>query len=50
MGYVYQQQPLPNNFTGVPVTIDVMDSNGNYRNIGTATTDATGTVQPLMGT
>ena len=42
MGYVYQQKPLPTNFTGVPVTIDVLDSNGNYRNIGTATTDATG--------
>jgi hypothetical protein len=43
MGYVYQQKPLPtSNFTGVPVTIDVLDSNGNYRNIGTATTDATG--------
>ncbi|HUK85110.1 MAG TPA: hypothetical protein VLU95_04535, partial [Candidatus Acidoferrum sp.] len=24
------------------VTVDVIDSNGNYRNIGTATTDATG--------
>jgi hypothetical protein len=42
MGYVYQQKPLPTNFTGVPVSIDVLDSNGNYRNIGTATTDATG--------
>jgi hypothetical protein len=42
MGYVYQQKPLPTNFTGVQVTIDVLDSNGNYRNIGTATTDATG--------
>jgi hypothetical protein len=42
MGYVYQQKPLPTNFTGVEVTIDVFDSNGNYRNIGTATTDATG--------
>ena len=42
MGYVYQQKPLPTNFTGVPVTVDVLDSNGNYRNIGTATTDATG--------
>jgi hypothetical protein len=42
MGYVYQQKPLPTNFTGVPVSIDVLDSNGNYRTIGTATTDATG--------
>ncbi len=42
MGYVYQQKPLPTNFKGVDVALDVIDSNGNYRNIGTATTDATG--------
>jgi hypothetical protein len=43
MGYVYQQQPMPPTFTGVTVSIDVIDSNGNYRNIGTTTTTATGT-------
>jgi hypothetical protein len=42
MGYVYQQQICPTNFTGVPVSIDVLDSNGNYRNIGSAMTDGTG--------
>lgn len=42
MAYVYQQKPLPNNFTGVKVTLDVIDGNGNYRNIGSATTDASG--------
>jgi hypothetical protein len=42
MGYVYQQQPMPTTFTGVPVTISVMDSNGNYRTIGTATTNENG--------
>jgi outer membrane protein assembly factor BamB len=42
MEYVYQQQPLPVNTTGVTVSIDVLDSNGNFRHIGTATTDATG--------
>jgi hypothetical protein len=42
MGHVYQQKPLPTNFKGVDVKLDVIDSNGNYRNIGTATTDATG--------
>ncbi len=42
MGYVYQQQPLPTNFTGVPVTISVTDSNGNTRAIGTTTTSANG--------
>jgi hypothetical protein len=43
MGYVYQQKPCPSNFTGVTVTLSVMDSNGNYRPIGTTTTDTTGT-------
>jgi hypothetical protein len=42
MEYVYMQKPKPTNATGVPVTIDVMDSNGNYRNIGTATSDSSG--------
>lgn len=42
MGYVYQQKPLPTTFKGVQVAIDVLDSNGNYRNIGNAITDATG--------
>ncbi len=42
MGYVYQQQPAPMNFTGVTVDVNVLDSNGNYRSIGTATTDASG--------
>jgi hypothetical protein len=42
MGYVYQQKPLPTNFKGVDVTINVVDSNGNFRSIGTATTDAKG--------
>jgi outer membrane protein assembly factor BamB len=43
MEYLYQQQPMPTSATGVPVSIDVLDSNGNYRNIGTATTDLSGT-------
>jgi len=43
MSYVYMQKPIPSNFAGVPVSIDVLDSNGNYRNIGTATTTASGT-------
>ena len=42
MGYVYQQKPCPTNFTGVTVTLSVIDSNGNSRSIGQATTDATG--------
>ncbi len=42
MGYVYQQDACPTDFTGVDVTINVVDANGNYRTIGTATTDANG--------
>jgi outer membrane protein assembly factor BamB len=42
MEAVYQQQPMPSNVTGVSVTINVLDSNGNYRTIGTATTNAQG--------
>jgi outer membrane protein assembly factor BamB len=42
MQYVYMQMPKPTNVTGVPVSIDVIDANGNYRNIGTATTDSSG--------
>ena len=42
MEYVYMQKPFPTNATGVEVTISVLDSNGNYREIGTATSDASG--------
>jgi hypothetical protein len=42
MEYVYQQKPFPMDAVGVPVSIDVIDANGNYRNIGTATSDASG--------
>jgi hypothetical protein len=42
MGYVYQQKPVPTNFTGVTVSLYVTDSNGNYRQIGETTTNANG--------
>jgi outer membrane protein assembly factor BamB len=42
MEYVYMQKPRPTNINGVDVTIDVLDANGNYRTLGTATTDSTG--------
>jgi hypothetical protein len=42
MEYLYMQQPQPTNATGVTVKLNVIDSNGNYRNIGEATTDLTG--------
>jgi hypothetical protein len=43
MAAVYEQQQMPHNITGVPVTISVTDSNGNYREIGTTTSNAYGT-------
>jgi hypothetical protein len=42
MEYVYQQKPLPTNFTGVEVSIGVVDSNGNTRQIGNTTSDSSG--------
>lgn len=43
MEAVYEQQVMPTNTTGVPVTISVIDSNNNFRQIGTTTSDASGT-------
>ena len=43
MEYVYQQQPMPANTTGATVTLSVIDSNNNFRTIGTTTTDTSGT-------
>jgi hypothetical protein len=42
MGYVYKQFTRPTNATGVEVTLTVLDSNNNYREIGKTTTDASG--------
>ena len=42
MRYVYQQLPKPANIKGVEVTINVVDANGNYRTIGTTTSDGNG--------
>lgn len=42
MEAVYMQQPMPNNITGVPVTLSVVDANGNNRIIGTTVTNAMG--------
>ncbi len=42
MLYLYKQFAAPSNATGVPVTISVLDSNGNYRTVGTTTSDSTG--------
>jgi outer membrane protein assembly factor BamB len=43
MQAVYMQQQMPINITGVPITLSVLDANGNYRTIGTTTSDASGT-------
>jgi len=42
MEAVYEQQPMPTNITGVPVTISVTDSNNNHYEIGTVTTNSNG--------
>jgi hypothetical protein len=42
MEYVYMDQPRPTNASGVKVSIDVIDANNNYRNIGEATSDLNG--------
>jgi hypothetical protein len=42
MLYVYKEFDKPLNATGVPITLSVVDSNGNYRTIGTTTSDADG--------
>ncbi|MGA2681017.1 MAG: PQQ-binding-like beta-propeller repeat protein [Candidatus Bathyarchaeia archaeon] len=41
MEAVYEQQPTPH-ATGVPVVLSVLDSNNNYRTIGTTTTNGLG--------
>ena len=36
------QKPRPTDITGVPIVLSVVDSNGNYREIGTTTSDSDG--------
>ena len=42
MEYVYMQKPRPMDTVGVPIVLSVVDANGNYRDIGTTTSDANG--------
>ena len=42
MEYLYMQQPIPTNATGVPVTLTAIDPSGNNVAITTVNTDATG--------
>ena len=50
MEYLYMDQPYPTNATGVPVSIDAVDPNGNYVHIGNATSDISWHVQLHMDT
>jgi hypothetical protein len=42
MEYVYMQKQCPNYFTGVQVKLETLDPNGNFYEIGTVTSDASG--------
>ncbi len=42
MKYVYMQFPRPTDINGVEVALSVVDANGNYRDIGKATTNSDG--------
>jgi hypothetical protein len=44
MEVVYQQQQMPLDANGVPVTLNVADSNDNYRTIGTPVSNVYGTL------
>jgi hypothetical protein len=39
MEYVYMQKGRPTNTTGVPVSLSVVDANGNFREIGSTTSN-----------
>jgi outer membrane protein assembly factor BamB len=42
MKYIYDQFPYPANATGVPVSIDAVDPNGNFVHLGSVTSDSSG--------
>ena len=42
MEYMFMEKPIPSSAKGVDVSIDVVDANGNFRNVGTATSDISG--------
>ena len=47
MEYLHMQKSIPANVTGVPVSIDAVDSNGNSVHIATVTTDMSGSFKML---
>jgi len=42
MEYLYMEQPMPKNATGVEVTLETLDPNGNFYEIANTTSDASG--------
>jgi hypothetical protein len=42
MEYLHMQEPMPMDATGVSVTLDAIDPNGNFVNIGTVTSNTDG--------
>jgi hypothetical protein len=42
MNHLYMQKPVPANVEGVKVHLTATDPNGNYQDLGTATTDVNG--------
>ena len=42
MEYLYEQQLYPTNLTGVPVSLETIDPNGNFVHLGDVTSDASG--------
>ena len=42
MEYLFQQRPMPTNATGVEVILETIDPNGNFYEIGSTTSDASG--------
>jgi hypothetical protein len=50
MAAVYEQQPMPTNVTGVPVTLSAIDPNGNDITLGTTTSDASGFYSFIVNT
>jgi len=47
MKHIYLEFEIPANVTGVPVSLDVVDPNGNPVHIGDVTSDMSGTFKKL---
>jgi hypothetical protein len=47
MEHLHMQKPMPTDVTGVSVSLEILDPNGNTYNIGTVMTDKSGTFKKL---